>query len=154
MKWIPMIILDKPTLIIWSPSQSLSLLLMPNWIMIHPLVMGINNLQPVVLWRFWTMNEQLDSVVNATPDPVVRPQRNRQPPHRLIEKISKLNRLITLCAHTQHDCTLIYSSNFVLLLGHFCNFFRGEECCIYTDMWIYTHAHECQCSWIRMFHVV
>jgi len=35
-----------------------------------------------------TSNEQPDSVVNATPEPVVRPQRNHQPPCRLIEEIS------------------------------------------------------------------
>ena len=33
------------------------------------------------------IDEQPDAVMNSTPEPVVRPQRNCQPPRRLIEEL-------------------------------------------------------------------
>ena len=33
------------------------------------------------------IDEQQDAVMNSTPEPVVHPQRNRPPPHRLIEEL-------------------------------------------------------------------
>ena len=42
----------------------------------------------VILDDSSTTTEQPDSVVSSAPEPVVRPQRNRQPPRRLIEEMS------------------------------------------------------------------
>ena len=53
----------------------------------------------VILDDSSTTTEQPDGEVSSTPEPVVRPQRNWQPPRWSIEEMAQLNRLFIPCIH-------------------------------------------------------